>query len=656
MRNSEILKSVAVLIACMAVLAVSAISVFGSIPPLKMSLFQPKPGPVSEQMAFPEGKVTTSTITVGPFDLHRRYRSMEGPYAIANIRIGDLLAGQQATLPEGTIKFTERSAGTPSLKSGHSAADSISPLPDTSHSVPKLLWLKGFKLDVLDENGKAMSNAEFLCHVNVDLDPVKRNGLFPDGARCNSSRLLTLTQGQSEVTFPNGFAFPVASSEVWRIMFQAANRTTDEHRRIKQRLTIYFIPDGDLLEPVTALSYFNPSVAVIVDKNKPEIAAQEKANCPLCSPTGRGVVPPNAISSSVTSDRFGRKTTVHWLVPPGKNTWTSTLYNSDVGGTVPRVVHAVWSHIHPCCTSFSFVGVSGTERTPLWTVRCKTDTSRGLQLQNIDYISSVKGIVVPANSTYQTDITYDNPTGHPLDSMATMGAFYEDSDFARPKWIYQKEMGAFCGVSAKTSQKGSPATAPVGLVPGQEAVGQSFLRAHPIFDSEKDGPLLKSSKSVKVQTSCGNLTFVLEPGWAPKTATQIAKLFAKHAFDGTEICSYQPGYIVQIALVEDKAPGYGRLPEPIRQSIRRIPLEVDAQYSREVSHRTGMLSMSRQADDLLDNTSSFSILLGDAPHLDTQYTIFGKLSNDPETQDTLKKLTAAWSAAKHPCIIRTLTM
>src|SRR5277367_1398781 len=504
MRTSEILKTMAVLIASLAVLAITAMSVFGSMPPLGMSLFQTKPRSVSQQPSFPEGKVTALTITVGPFDLHRRYRSMEGPYAVTNLTIGDLLAGREATLPEGAVKFTERSTGTPSLKSGDAAKDSLSHLPDTSHNDPKLLWLKGFKLDVLDENGKVMPNAEFLCHVNVDVRPDKRNVLFPDGARCNNSRLLTLTQGQAEVTFPNGFAFPVSASEVWRFMFQAANRTTDEHRRIKQRLTIYFIPDADLVEPVTALGYFNPSVAVIVDKNKPEVAAQEKADCPLCNPTGRGVVPPNAISSSVTSDRFGRKTTVHWLVPPGQSTWSSTLYDSAVGGAQPRMVHAVWSHIHPCCSSFSFVEVNGTKRTPLWTVRCKTDTTRGLQIENIDYISSVKGIVVPANSTYQTDITYDNPTGHPLDSMATMGAFFEDTDFARPKWIYEKDMGQFCGVSAKT-KRGSQATAPVGApAPVQEEVGQSFLRAHPIFDNEKDGPLLKSSKSFKVQTSAGN--------------------------------------------------------------------------------------------------------------------------------------------------------
>ena len=49
-----------------------------------------------------------------------------------------------------------------------------------------------------------------------------------------------------------------------------------------------------------------------------------------------------------------------------------------------------------------------------------------------------------------------------------------------------------------------------------------------------------------------------------------------------------------------------------------MPLEVRA----DVKHTLGVLSMGR-FDDPNSGTSSFSILLGDAPHLDMQYTIFG---------------------------------
>ena len=55
----------------------------------------------------------------------------------------------------------------------------------------------------------------------------------------------------------------------------------------------------------------------------------------------------------------------------------------------------------------------------------------------------------------------------------------------------------------------------------------------PLFDAKKDGPVITEPKKVIVQTTAGRLTFVLNPEWAPMTATQMAKLFQVHAFDGT---------------------------------------------------------------------------------------------------------------------------
>jgi hypothetical protein len=52
----------------------------------------------SEPAGEVEGQVSTATIIVGPFDLHRKYRSMEGPYCVSSLRIGDLLASSEVSL------------------------------------------------------------------------------------------------------------------------------------------------------------------------------------------------------------------------------------------------------------------------------------------------------------------------------------------------------------------------------------------------------------------------------------------------------------------------------------------------------------------------------------------------------------------------------
>ena len=54
------------------------------------------------------------------------------------------------------------------------------------------------------------------------------------------------------------------------------------------------------------------------------------------------------------------------------------------------------------------------------------------------------------------------------------------------------------------------------------------------------------------------------------------------------------------------------------ESDKNVPLEV----KQGVKHTFGVLSMGRY-DDPDSGGSSFSVLLGDAPHLDMKYTIFG---------------------------------
>jgi hypothetical protein len=55
------------------------------------------------------------------------------------------------------------------------------------------------------------------------------------------------------------------------------------------------------------------------------------------------------------------------------------------------------------------------------------------------------------------------------------------------------------------------------------------------------------------------------------------------------------------------------------EAAKKVPLEVHP----DVRHTAGVMSMGR-FDDPDSGTSSFSILLGEAPHLDNQYTIFGR--------------------------------
>ena len=594
-----------------------------------------------------EGKVSTATIIVGPFDLHRNYRSMEGPYSVSSLRIGDLLASPAVSLREDTITFIEDGAGSPAMDGGPQSATPKG-LVDSSSQPRELIWFKGLKLEVLDENDQPMPNAEFVCHLNVDVDPALRKTILPEAQHTGTSRILTITQGQTDFQFPEGFGVPVGSEELWTFTFQAANRTTSEHRRIKHRCTITFIRDKELVYPIKALHWYNPYITVTVDRNTPEAVSREHQNMPDCIGTSAGVTAPNSARGSVFSDRFGRRVSGHWVIPPGVHTYSSPIgEDSDPGfASTDRMIHAAWTHIHPLCTRTSLLQCSGDSRKEIFAVKAKTKTEGGLQLEHIENVISKEGIPLSANQHYELEATYENPTGSAQDSMVALGIFFADDNFARPDWCMAGTNTAYCGIESARGESDRAVDTDERTI--TRVASASSITAHsdttsayPLFDSSVDGPLLSEPKQFEVETTAGKLRLVLDPALAPKHATQLYRLFTNGVFDGTPICRFEPNFVLQTSTAETKSDG-GGMTEAQRQMLRRLPLEVESQSSVGRAHKKWVLSMARwDAED--SAVSSFSIMLGDAPHLDKKYTVFGRLVPDEVTIQTLDRIAHEWN-------------
>ncbi len=609
--------------------------------------------PAAKESAQSEGPLSTAEIIVGPFDLHRRYRSMEGPYVVQKFRISDLIKSGHIELPESMVTFVEGNpSGAPSMAAPQTSStnkNSAIGLVDTSGQRRELYWFKGMKIDVLDENGKPLPTAEFICHLNLDLDPAFRNKVFPEGERCHNTRIVTLTQGQTDVMFPQGFGVPVASDEQWTLTFQAANRTTDAHRRIKHRCFMYFVKDSDLLYPIKPLAWFAPYIAVIVDKDTAEAAESEHKGMPDCLGTSAGVTAPNSVPGALITDSLRRRLSGHWVIPPGTHSYNTPIVDERDPGfaSQDRIVHFVWSHVHPLCSSASLQQCGGEN---VFTAHCRTDTSRGLQIQNIETISSKEGIRVPAGKQYQVAATYENTTDKPQDSMVVLGIFFEDNSFARPDWFLTEKNEAFCGVNSSAPHlefKGL-ADSGVQLVKPQEESTSSataYTPPYPLFDIAADGPLLKQSRFMELNTTAGKIHIELDPAMAPVHATQLYRLLKAGVFNGCEIYRYEPGFVLQTSSAETKVSGNAALTLKQQDMIRRLPLEITSQKDGAVAHKKWMLSMARY--DATDSaTTSFSIMLGDAPHLDKQYTLFGKVVADDVSLATVNRIINDWPKGK----------
>jgi cyclophilin family peptidyl-prolyl cis-trans isomerase len=169
----------------------------------------------------------------------------------------------------------------------------------------------------------------------------------------------------------------------------------------------------------------------------------------------------------------------------------------------------------------------------------------------------------------------------------------------------------------------------------------AYAEHEPPFELPARSEVLKIRSAI-LETSQGNLYFELLPEEAPWHVTNFKYLADKGFYDGLRFHLYMPGYLVQGG--DPKGNGSGG-----------TGYVLPAEFS-ERNHRLGTLGMARIPDGYTkkkralnpqrnSNGSQFHILLGDAPHMDGRYTVFGKLTGGQEVLarlrkgDTIKKLT-----------------
>jgi cyclophilin family peptidyl-prolyl cis-trans isomerase len=183
-----------------------------------------------------------------------------------------------------------------------------------------------------------------------------------------------------------------------------------------------------------------------------------------------------------------------------------------------------------------------------------------------------------------------------------------------------------------------------GIKPPEKVATTPQYEQYPAFKEKSDGPLLSQPKNLEIKTSSGNIHIVLEPSLAPINATQMYRLFHSGVFDGTLLSRYEPHFVLQTGLADTKA-GMQTLTITRKAMLRNLPLEVACQAKGQGLHKKFALSMAH-GDDPNSASSSFSILLGSAPHLDHKYTVFGHAGDDAETVKTLAKIEDDWAKTK----------
>ena len=120
----------------------------------------------------------------------------------------------------------------------------------------------------------------------------------------------------------------------------------------------------------------------------------------------------------------------------------------------------------------------------------------------------------------------------------------------------------------------------------------------------------------------GRVVIELRPDLAPKHVTRIKELTRQGFYDGLTFHRVIPGFMAQGG--DPEGTGMGG-------SGQNLP----AEFSREPFVR-GILGMARSSDPN-SGDSQFYIMLGDAPWLNNQYTVWGQVADGMEFVDNIKK-------------------
>ena len=129
--------------------------------------------------------------------------------------------------------------------------------------------------------------------------------------------------------------------------------------------------------------------------------------------------------------------------------------------------------------------------------------------------------------------------------------------------------------------------------------------------------------TVVMQLKDGEVAIELRPDLAPKHVERIKTLTKEGFYDGIVFHRVIDGFMAQTGDPTGTGAGGSELPD--------LPAEFSAE-----KHVRGAVSMARSSNPNSAN-SQFFIVFEDAPHLDGQYTYFGKVVAGMENVDKIKK-------------------
>ncbi|HKY33343.1 MAG TPA: hypothetical protein VJV23_12460 [Candidatus Polarisedimenticolia bacterium] len=289
---------------------------------------------------------------------------------------------------------------------------------------PELLWVTGFRAVMVGEDGEPISQ-EFMCHSNLDLNMKLHARLFQI-PREPPSRVFTLSQGQQEIRFPEGFGLPVMSSEPFQLTTQVLNHNLEPaNLQVRHKVTIDYLRHAELSGPIKPLMPVMAMGMVALDER------QRHYNTPEPDPEIHGtgcLLGKTATAGHEQTDDFGRPFSGHWIVKPGREV-NRTNVTRMMDLPFDTTIHYIAVHLHPFAESIELRDL--TEGRTVYISRARASEGR-IGLDHVDHYSSPEGLPLRKDREYELVSTYNNTTEEDQDSMAVLYMYALDREFRPP--------------------------------------------------------------------------------------------------------------------------------------------------------------------------------------------------------------------------------
>ena len=306
--------------------------------------------------------------------------------------------------------------------------DSIDSLSLSKSKIPELLWIVGYKAVVVDGKGKGAVSQEFMCHSNLDFDASTYFKNFKSDASM-SGRLFTLSQGQQDIHFPDGYGIPMMSDEKLSLATQVLNLNLDKpNMHVRHKVTIRYVRDRELGNGYKPLfqaavqgfkSLSSKKAHYGVDKSQSSVE-KHGAGCSV------GL---SAVSGDVDKDGHGQRFTGHWVVKPGREE-NRTLVTKFLQLQFDTKIHYIATHLHPFSESLELIDRTTGKRVFKSLVE---PAKNKIGIKRISYFSSKEGIPIYKDHEYELVSVYNNTSKENQDSMAVMYLYLNDIHFKKPK-------------------------------------------------------------------------------------------------------------------------------------------------------------------------------------------------------------------------------